>query len=1170
MTDCWKDVSALFEAALARPPDDRASWLDDACGEDSTLRDEVERMLTAHERRDGVLDRPLPVGALDGEHEPANREMHGGRVGPYRLIHEVGRGGMGIVYKARDPRLERYVALKVLPPALADNEEATARFEAEARAVAAFDHPNICTMYDVGTVEGPTERLPGGLQHGQLFLAMAYYEGQTLDERMKRAPLPVEKSVSLARDVAEGLGRAHDAGIIHRDVKPSNLILTGQGKVKILDFGIAKLEQGAEWTDSGDRLGTVAYMAPEQLRGDAVQPQTDLWALGVVLYELLTGEHPFGDGPETALSQAILHDDPPAVGALRPECPDPLEEVVRTTLAKDPEERYASASDLIADLESVRRRSGDRSSSVVLPAPLTSFVGRGDEVEDIRQQLSRSRLVTLTGPAGTGKTRLAVQVAARMREDMNDGVFFVPLAPVRDPDLVASAIAQALDLDERPAQPIAERLTTVLQDQEVLLVLDNFEQVISAAPLVTDLLSACSGLRVLVTSRKALRVSGEQEFPVPPLDVPPSEIDPRSEALSDYSAVALFVERAGAVRPDFTITDANARPVAELCRRLEGLPLAIELAAARIKLFSPQEMLDRLGERLDLLTGGPRDRPARHQTLRQAIAWSYDLLDRQEQAFFRRMAVFVDGCTLEAAEAVTTAHEPIQRDVVDAVEGLVDRNLLRREDGPDGRSRYVMLEMIRAFGLEQLEDHREVETTREAHANYFLSLAETAKPNLTGPTQGEWLDRLEAEHDNFRAALSWAEEEGRAQMGLRLGAALWRFWVVRDRLREGCQRLERLLEHPEAQSPTPARASALNAAGTLLHELSDFHEARGRLEESLSICRETGDRQGMATALNNLGWVASQTGNFDSAEARSKEALSLCRDLGATRDVSLSLNNLGWVAMFRGEFDRARALYQDSLDLRREGKDKRGSAFALTNLGWAECYRGNYARASDLLQEALEILERLDDNQLIAWNYDVRALVSNAVGDLVHAAAAATESVGLWREVGNKEGLAHALCTLARVRIDQGDLESATNLIEEAVPIIREVDDRWDFALALRIRGRIAHKKQEASRAMGWYRKSLKTSAEIGAKWGVATCLEAIASVCRPDDPERSVRLLAAAETLRAKLNAPRPAHIQNKHERDVGLLRQELGEETFQDAWEEGKTLETGDAVALALGGDG
>ncbi|HWT79799.1 MAG TPA: NB-ARC domain-containing protein, partial [Candidatus Methylomirabilis sp.] len=467
-----------------------------------------------------------------------------------------------------------------------------------------------------------------------------------------------------------------------------------------------------------------------------------------------------------------------------------------------------------------------------LPSQPNELIGREEEVECVRRLLQREpvRAVTLTGPGGTGKTRLALQVAASFLDEFDDGVYLVALAPISDPNLLASSIAVALGIRENPANPVLESVKDVLRHKRMLLVLDNFEQIVAAATVVADLLAACPGLKMLVTSRVILHLSGEHEYQVPPLRLPEAGQFTGTEGLERYSAIALFLQRARAVNAGFTLTDENGAAVTKICTQLDGLPLAIELAAARVKLLSPQAMLDRLGRRLDFLKGGSRDLPARHQTLRQAIAWSHDLLTDEEKAFFGWVAVFTGGCDLEAIEQVCAGVRGPGTDSLDAVAALVDKSLLRQEAGGGDEPRFMMLETIREYGLERLKAAGEWESARRAHMLYFLTFAEQAETELTGPRQNLWLDRLEIEHDNLRAALASAEAYGEVEIALRLAADLWRFWLVRSHMREGRERLERVLVLPGAEKRTNARAKALHHAGTIIHEISDYTEARPYLE----------------------------------------------------------------------------------------------------------------------------------------------------------------------------------------------------------------------------------------------------------------------------------------------------------------------------------------------------
>ena len=709
----------------------------------------------------------------------------GTKLGPYEILAPIGAGGMGEVYRARDARLGRNVALKVLPERLSTDRERLSRFEKEARSASALNHPNVVTIYEVGQA--------GGIS----YIAMELVEGQTLRELIAAGPLPQRKVLEFGAQVAEGLAKAHASGVVHRDLKPENLMVSEDGFVKIVDFGLAKLVEpspedlsnfataGASQTGRGVVLGTVAYMSPEQASGRPVDFRSDQFALASVLYEMAIGSQAFRRETFAETLTAIIREEPESIALLNARLPAPLCWIIKRCLAKDPRERYASSHDLARDLAEVRDRfleaprEARESRPTSLPVQRTGFVGRVKERAAVRQLLLRpdAYLVTLTGPGGIGKTRLGLEVAGEMADSFPGGIHFVALAPLNEADLIASTICQALGVREAPEKPPIATLKEHLRDSlaaPMLLMLDSFEHLIAAASLVADVVAAGKKLKVLVTSRSPLHIYGEQEFPVPPLGLP----DPASGAGERPSgdAISLFANRAASVMPDFEVTEENAVAIAEICARLDGLPLAIELAAARVKLLSPAAMRTRLEKRLQLLTGGARDLPRRQQTLRGAIDWSYDLLGPAEQKLFRRLAVFVGGCTLEAAEAVCDSKGDLGLDILDGIESLMNKSLIQRIEPPGGEPRFVLLETIREYGLERLGSSSEESPTRRAHAAYCVVLAEdeaserAKKPGVPrGPSPGHegsgWLDRLELEHDNFRAALDWLIENGRSGLG---------------------------------------------------------------------------------------------------------------------------------------------------------------------------------------------------------------------------------------------------------------------------------------------------------------------------------------------------------------------------------------------------------------------
>ena len=549
-----------------------------------------------------------------------------------------------------------------------------------------------------------------------------------------------------------------------------------------------------------------------------------------------------------------------------------------------------------------------------LPAQPSALVGREREISEVcgRMREPGIRLLTLTGPGGTGKTRLGLQAAADLLDEHRDGVFFVGLADINDTALVPTAMAGALGVVESAELPLEDVLKEYLGRRELLLVLDNFEQVLDAVPLVGKLLSACPKLKVLATSRATLRLNGEQEYPVPPLTLPDPGRLPPVEMLERYEAVRLFAERARAVKPGFVL-DGDAPAVAEICARLDGLPLAIELAAARTRLLPPKAMLKRLGDRLKFLTGGARDLPGRQQTLRGAIDWSHDLLDEEDRHLFRRMSVFSGGRTLEAMEAICDAEGDL--DVLAAVESLLEKSLLRQEEGPEDEPRFVMLETIHEYAREKLEDSGEAVQTRRLHAEYFLALAEEAEPEFVGPDQIAWMDRIEAEHDNMRAALSWCMER-REEWALRLAGALEVFWIARCHFSEGRRWSEEALTKVEEVSP--ARAKVLQGSGFMAFKEGDYEKARQSLEQSLALCRQSGDMKGEARSLCFLGEMATDLHDLKRASGLLAQSASISRRLGDEPDLAYTMNNLGALALYRGDLVEANTTLEEAMVLARD------------------------------------------------------------------------------------------------------------------------------------------------------------------------------------------------------------------------------------------------------------
>jgi predicted ATPase/class 3 adenylate cyclase len=628
-----------------------------------------------------------------------------------------------------------------------------------------------------------------------------------------------------------------------------------------------------------------------------------------------------------------------------------------------------------------------------LPRQVTSFIGREKEIGAVKSLLGKTRLLTLTGSGGCGKTRLALQVAADVLENYADGAWFVELAPLADPALVPQSVASALRVTEEAGKPLVQTLVAALKDRKMLLILDNCEHVLDAcARLVDTLLHTCPTLKVLASSREGLGIGGELTYRTPSLSLPDLKQTATVESVGQYEAVELFVERALFHLPAFAVTNDNAPALASVCHRLDGIPLALELAAARVRSLSVEEINSKLDNRFRLLTGGSRTALPRHQTLRALIDWSYDLLNVQEKALLCRLSVFAGGWTLAAAEQVGTGASIEAWEVLDLLTSLADKSLVLAQ--PQGEvTRYRLLETVRQYARDCLAKSGESLLVRARHTDYFLTLAEEAAPKLKGSEQAQWIGVLEEEHDNLRQALAFyiidVEETEGGVKGLRLGAALQQFWATRGHLSEGRERLRTLLAHPGGQEPTKARADALRCAGILAYFQGGYAQAHALHEESLAIRRELGDKAGIAYSLTSLGLVAQEQSDYASARSLHEESLAIKRELGDKSGIANSLRSLGIAAYEQGDYASARVLFEESLAIEQELGDKSGIANSLINLGNLTYYLGDYTQARSLHEESLAITQELGDRRQIAYNLEAFAF---------HAVKEAQEerSVRLW------------------------------------------------------------------------------------------------------------------------------------------------------------------------------
>jgi len=735
-----------------------------------------------------------------------------------------------------------------------------------------------------------------------------------------------------------------------------------------------------------------------------------------------------------------------------------------------------------------------------LPATVTSLVGREKEIADVRGYLLREdiRLVNLIGPPGIGKTRLSIESAGGVLSDFPDGVFFVALAPLDDPSLIMRAIVQALGYVEAANLPVEKQLANGIGNKGMLIVLDNCEHLIEeVARLASDLLSACSRLKILVTSREVLRVPGEWVYSVPTLPIPKeiSAID--METVSKFPALTVFAERARAVRSDFALDASNIQTVASICVQLDGLPLAIELIAARIRLMSPQALLEHLNDQFVLSANGMRAVSARQKTLQNAIGWSYNLLPPDDQKLFAYLSVFAGGFTLEAVESIFSQNFN-GKSVPDLIGSLLDKSLIQSTSDKFGGIRYDMLVTIRQYAREKLFESAKIESIRDRHLQFFLELAETAEPYLRGTTDPylsgvdavKWHARIEVDLDNFRLAFDWSQRsEHNAESGLRLAGALSDFWLTRGYLVEGRSRISSALNHARSLERTALYASVLGDVAYIASVQGDFPGARSFANESLAICRELGDKLGISYALHALGVVAIDVNDYALAESVLQEAFENRHDFPDVSKTSL-----------------------------------------ITTMGWAAFGLGDYPLARERLNEALILSRSIED----------RGRISSA------------------------------LSGLAEVDLREGRYESATKLIEESLVLRREIGNKWALGVVLGVWAWIAVLQHDWDSAFSRLKESAAVREEIGDKGGLVWCLEKLGQVALgKEDIVKAVKIFSAAETIRAALDSTMEPFDQSEYERNIALLRKNLGEEEFKMAWEQGRAMTMEQAIAYALGNE-
>jgi non-specific serine/threonine protein kinase len=1028
--------------------------------------------------------------------------------GPLLVLERLGAGSFGEVFRAFDTRLDREVALKLRRTDSDRSAPGARRFLDEARAQARVRHPNVLVIHGADVFDD------------RVGLWTDLVQGETLESRLQRSKrMDAASVVDIGVDLCRALSAVHLAGLVHGDVTTRNLMQDRDGRILLMDFGSFSDAEGPGVGVSGTPL----FLAPEILAGGAASTASDLYALGVVLYRIATGRYPIDAHGLDELVR-LHHERGPDIAALDI-LPARLASAIARALQADPQVRHASAAAMESALRGAveRARPGTTRTLGNLPVPTSSFIGRARQIEEIREHLQSSRIVTLTGSGGCGKSRLATHVLLEDRSAYPDGTWIVELAAVQKGSLVAQTVARELGLQDESGRTTMELLVGHLDGRRLALLLDNCEHLLDACAQVSaEIVRGCAEVRILATSREALGVAVETAYAVPPLDVPA----PRDENAETAESVRLFVDRARAADPAFRLSEHTTGAVVEICRRLDGIPLAIELAGSRVRSLEPQDIAARLDDRFRLLTGGRGRRLPHHQTLETLIAWSHDLLTLAERSSLARLSVFAGGWSLPAAERVCGGGTIDPANVRDILSHLSDKSLIERQR-QESEPRFRMLESVREYAARRLAEAGETAVIATRHLEHFLGMAERVRAGLQSAEQERWIEVCSSDHDNFRAALDFALSTDRIDEGVRIASALWRFWDMGGRWSEAAQYYEAFAAHPRAGETPSVRAEAQHGAAKIAYRRGDLPHARVVCEQAIRYCRDAGDAAGATGGQNTLGVIESTLGNIDLAIRLHEESLTAARTASDPRAIALALGNLAILLDLRGDFEGAHEHYAELLPVWRALGDRHEIARTLTNLGHVELMRARH-------DEALRYLGEAESMQ---------------------------------RELADPGNLAETLLHRAFISMERGDAPEARTQIEEALAIARRMDHRLEVARAMEYLGTLATDSGDAPRAAAAIRESLLLRREAGEVANMAASIEAAALLeLAHGDPARAATMLAATNALRDTLGWIRPRGVTARIDAAIAALETGSAADDVAHAMARGAAMNADEIADVAL----